>query len=106
MKSILDRVTVGMTERANSHDPVVAEADEEIHKQVWETAVLARAAHADVNLHVTYWLTTQWEDPLLKTMIKWSSNQKVQDLKHLLGGDANTEKGKAILQEHKKLMLY
>ena len=27
---------VGMTERADAHDPVVAEADEEIHKQVQE----------------------------------------------------------------------
>ena len=59
--------------------------------------VLARAAHACVNLHVTDWVTTQQEDPLLKTMIEWISNQKVQDLKHLLRDDANTEEGKAIL---------
>ena len=37
VKSILDRVTMGMTERVDAHDPVVAEADEEIHKQVWKT---------------------------------------------------------------------
>ena len=29
-----------------------------------------------------------------------------KDLKHLLGDDANTEKGETILQEQKKLMLY
>ena len=46
-----------MTERADTHDPVVAEADKEIHKQVSETAVLARAAHGLVNLHVTDWVT-------------------------------------------------
>ena len=34
VQSIPDRVTVGMTERADVHDPVVAKADEEIHKQV------------------------------------------------------------------------
>ena len=39
-------------------------------------------------------------------MIEWISGQKVQDLKHLLGDDANTEEGKTILQEQKKLMLY
>ena len=33
VKSILDGVTMGMTERADAHDPAVAEADEEIHKQ-------------------------------------------------------------------------
>ena len=32
--------------------------------------------------------------------------QKVEDLKHLLGGDTDTEEGKTILQEWKKLTLY
>ena len=36
MKSILDGVTVGMMERADAQDPVVAKADEEIHKPVQE----------------------------------------------------------------------
>ena len=39
MKSILDGVTAGMTERADAQNPVVAEADEEIHKPVQETAI-------------------------------------------------------------------
>ena len=106
MKSILDGVTVGMTERADAHNPVVAEADEVIHKQVWETAVLARAAHACVNPHVTDWVTAQQEDPILKTMIEQISNQKVQDLKHLLGDKTITEEGRAILQEQRKLTFY
>ena len=53
LKSILDGVTVGSTGRANAHDPVVAEADEEIHKQAWKATILARAAHSHVSLHVT-----------------------------------------------------
>ena len=85
MKSILDGVTVGMTKRADALDPVVTEADEEIHKPVQDSAVLARAAQACTDLHVTDWLTTLQEDPILKTMIKWISNWKVHDLKHLLG---------------------
>ena len=102
MKSILNRVTMVMTERADAHDLAVAEADEEIHGQSQETAVLARATHVHVKLHVTDWVTTQQEDPILSTLIEWISNQKVQDLKHLLGDNANTEEGKAILQEQKK----
>ena len=82
MNSILDEVTVGMTERADIHDPVVAEADEEIHREIWEAVILARAAQACVNLHVTDWVTIQQEDPILKTAIEWISNWKVQDLKH------------------------
>ena len=95
MKSILDGVTMGNTKRADVHDLVVAKADEEIHKPVWETVILAQAAHID--LHVTDWVTAQQEDPILNTVIEWISGQKVQDLKHLLGDDANTEEGKNIL---------
>ena len=55
------------------------------------------------HMHVwTYmWLTgwpPQQEDAIHKMAIKWISNQKVQDLKHLLGDDADTvEELKAIL---------
>ena len=70
MKSILDGVTVGMTERADAQDLVVAKADEEIHKQVQETVILAGAAQACIKLHMTDWVTTQQEDPILKTMIE------------------------------------
>ena len=65
-------VTVGRTERADTHDLAVAKADEETHKQVQETAILPQAAH--VNLHVTDWVTAQQEDPILKTMIKQISD--------------------------------
>ena len=58
VKSILDGVTMGMTDRADAQHPVVAKADKEIHKQVQETVILARAAQAHVNLHVTDWVTT------------------------------------------------
>ena len=36
----------------------------------------------------------------------WIPNQKVQDLKHLLGDYTNTEEGMAVLPEWKKLMVY
>ena len=41
VKSILDRVTIGTSGRADAHDPTVAEADKRIHMQVEETAVQA-----------------------------------------------------------------
>ena len=59
-----------------------------------------------MDLHVTDWVTIQQEDPTLKAMIKWISGQKVQHLKHLLRSDANSEEGKTILQQWKKLVLY
>ena len=68
-KSIPDGVTMGTIGRADAYDPAVVEADEEIHKHAWETAVQARATHMHVNLYVTDWVATQQEDPLLETMM-------------------------------------
>ena len=85
VKSILDGITVGTIERADTQDPVVVKADEEIHKPVWETVILARTTQACVNLYVTDWVTTQEEDPILKTVIKWISNQKVKGPETLTG---------------------
>ena len=95
MKSIMDGVTVGTTKKADAHDPVMAKADEEIPKLVQETVILVQASC--IYLHVTDWVTTQQEDPILKTAIQWISGQKIQDLKHLLGDNANTEEGRTIL---------
>ena len=67
-----------------------------------EKAVQAGAADMHVNLHVADWMAAQREDKILKTMIEWFSNQKVQDLKHLFGDDAKTEEGMAILWKQKK----
>ena len=65
VESILDRITVGTIGRVDAHDPAVVEVEEEIHKQVWENAVQARATHPHVNLSVTNWVATQHEDPIL-----------------------------------------
>ena len=83
-----------MTNRADAQDPMVAKADEDIHKPVQETAVLARACQTCIDIHVTEWVTTQQDDPILETVIRWISNWKVQDLKHLLGDDTKLRKGK------------
>ena len=64
--SILDRVTIESTGRADAHDPVVGETDEEIHKQVQVAAIQARATQMHVTLHVSDWVAAQWEDPVLR----------------------------------------
>ena len=76
MKPILDGVTMGMTERADTQELAVAEADEEIHKPVQETVILARATQSCINLHVTAWVNAQQKDPILETTIEWISNWK------------------------------
>ena len=104
--SILERVTIGMRERVDAHNLTVAKADEEIHKQVQETAILTRATWVHVNLHVTDWVGIQQKGPILKAVNEWISKWKVQDLKHLLRDDANKKEGKTILWEWKKLTFY
>ena len=57
IKSILDGITVGMMERADIQDLVMAEDDAEIHKPAQEMAILTWAAC--VHLHVAAWVTVQ-----------------------------------------------
>ena len=71
VKSILDGVAIGTTERADAHDPAVTKADDKILKPFQETVILAQAACID--LYVTDWVTNQQEDPTLNTLIKWIS---------------------------------
>ena len=106
VKSILNGVAIQTIGRADAHDPVVAEADENIYKQVQESSVQARVTHMCVNLHVTDWLAAQQEHLILKTVIEWISTQKVHNLKHLVGDHTTTEEGMVILQEWKKFTLH
>ena len=96
----------GTTERADAHDPAVTKADNKIHKPFQETAILAQAACID--LHMTDSVTEHPAGGSNTQGCRSSGflSQKVQDLKHLLGDDANTEEGKTILWEQKKLTLY
>ena len=48
---------MGMTDRIDVQDLAVSKADEDIHKPVQETAVLARAAQTCINIQVTEWVT-------------------------------------------------
>ena len=99
MKSILDRVTIGTAGRPDTHDPMVAEANERIQRQVEETVVQAQAAHTCINLHVTDLVAVQQEDAVFNIVMEWIASYKVQDLRHLLGGHATMEEGIAILRE-------
>ena len=89
---------MGSIGRADTNNPLVAETDEEIPKQVVEFAIQARAAHTCVNLHITNLVAAQHEDPVFKATINWISNQKVHNLKHLLGDEPNIKERIAVLQ--------
>ena len=96
VKSILDRVTVGSTGRADAHNPVVAETDDKKHKQVKEATIQASATHTHVNLHMTGW-PLNGKIQYLRHRLIGSPIRKLQNLKHLLADDTNNEEGIAIL---------
>ena len=103
LKSILDRVTIGTTGRADAHDLMVAEANKRVHKQVEETTVQAQAAHTCVNLYVMDWVAVQQEDPILKIVMEWISFHKLQDLKHLLGDQHCDRRGHGHPKEEEEI---
>ena len=89
MKSILDGVAVGTTERADAHDLVVAEADK---KFTW-----ALPENCNSGSSYTCRPTCDWLDDCPTGGSSTQDHNWVQDLKHLLGDGANTEEGKTIL---------
>ena len=65
-----------MTERMDAHNLAVADADEEIHKQVCKNAILARATQVHVNQHVTNWVTAQQGIQYLRLQLSGSLTGK------------------------------
>ena len=104
IKSIQNGVIVGTMDRADTHDLVVTKDGWRNTQSCPVTVTLAWATCID--LHVADWVATQQEDTIFKTMIEWISGWKVQDLKHLLGGETDMEQGKTILQEWKKVTFH
>ena len=74
----------------------------EIHNQVKETAILARATQVCVDLHVTYWMAAQQKDSVVKTMIEWVSNQMCT-IWNIYWEKMQTQKGKLSSDSRKSL---
>ena len=58
MQSVLDRVTLGATQRAEEDDPAMVEGDQEIEKEV-----LVTAGQVLVEMYVTSWATANKKTP-------------------------------------------
>ena len=71
MQSILDRATLGATQRAEGDDPAVVEGNQEIEKEVCVTA-----GQVLVEMHVTNWVAAQREDPKLDAVLHWLEAKK------------------------------
>ena len=95
VKSVLDGVTLGATQRAESCDPALVEGDHNIEKEVHVTV-----GWVLVEMHMTNWATVQREDPVLNAVLNWLEAQKKTDLRTLLGEHASSEEGWMVWQNH------
>ena len=91
MQYILDRVTLGATQRAERDDPAMVEGVHEIEKEVHVTT-----GRVLVEIHVTNWATAQREDPELDAVLHWLEAKKEIDLRTLLGEHASSEEGRIL----------
>ena len=95
MQSILDGVTLDVTQRAEGDDPAMVEGDHNIEKEV-----CVAAGWVVVEMHVTKWATAQWEDPELDAVLCWLEAKKKTDLRTLLGEHASSEEGQMVWRNH------
>ena len=91
MQSILDRATLGDTQRVEGDDPAVVEGDQEIEKEVPVTT-----EQVLVEMHVTNWAAAQREDPKLEAVLHWLEAKKKIDLRTLMGEHASSEEGQIV----------
>ena len=79
VRSILNRVAIGVAHLAEVHNPAVAKGDLSLEKEVCVTT-----GNMLVQMHVTDWAKAQREDPMLSAVLDWLKAQKKTDLKALL----------------------
>ena len=71
VRSVLDGVTLGATQRAEEDDPTVVEGDHNIEKEV-----CVAAGRVLVERHLNDWATAQREDPVLGAVLHWLAAKK------------------------------
>ena len=101
VRSVLDGITLGATQRAESHDPTVVEGDHGVEKEVH-----VATGWVLVQMHMTDWAEAQGEDSVLSMVLDWLEAWKKTDLKTLLGEHASSEEGWLILWNHQNFMIH
>ena len=66
VRSILNRVAIGVAHWAEVHNPAIAKGDLSFEKEVFVTT-----GHALVQMHVMDWVKAQREDPMLSAVLDW-----------------------------------
>ena len=100
MYSILERVTLGATQRVEGDLPAVVEGDHNIEKEVH-----VAAGWVLVEMHVTNWAAPQSKDPELDAVLHWLEAKKKIDLRTLLGEHAFSEEGQMVWRNWQNFMV-
>ena len=80
VQAIMDRATMGASQRAEGEDPAIIKGDQQMEREVW-----VATGHVLVEMHVTDWAAAQKEDPELDAVLQWLESEKKTDLRTLLG---------------------
>ena len=101
VKSILDGATLGMPHDAKVHNPAMVKGNQHMEQKVCVTAGCPL-----VEMHVTYWVKVQREDPMLSAVLDWLKAWKQTNLKTLLVEHASSKEGKWILQNWQNFVIH
>ena len=101
VRSILNRVAIGVAHRAEVHNPAIAERDLSLEKEVH-----VATGHMLVQMHVMDWAEAQREDPMLSAVLDLLKAQKNTDLKAPLAEHASSEEGQMILQNWQNFVIH
>ena len=91
VQAILDRATMGASQRAEGENPAIIKSDQQMEKEVQVTT-----GQVLVEMHVTDWATAQKEDPQMDAVQQWLESKKKTDLRTLLGECIMSKEGQMV----------
>ena len=101
MRSILNRVTLGVVHQAEVHNPAIVKGHHSL-----EHEVSVAADHVLVQMHITDWTEAQKEDPVQSAVLDWLKVQKKTYLKALLAEHASSEESQLIMQNWQNFTIH
>ena len=88
VQAILDRATLGASQRVEGDNPVIIKGDQQMEKEVW-----VATGWVLVEMHIAHWAAAQKGDPELDAVLHWLESKKKTDLRTLLGECIMSEEG-------------
>ena len=91
VQAVLDRATMGASQRAEGENPAIIKSGQQLEKEVQVTT-----GQVLMEMHVTDCTTAQKEDPKLDAVLQWLESKKKTDLRTLLGECIMSKEGQIV----------